>query len=56
VRRHDAAFNEATCRLESEISNPKFRGRASCFWKQVRRDNHLGDRELMISVVAVITN
>ncbi len=30
-------------------------GRVSCFWKQVRRDNHLGDCELMIIVAAVIT-
>jgi phage terminase large subunit GpA-like protein len=31
------------------------RGRVSYFWKQVRRDNHLGDCELMIIVAAVIT-
>jgi hypothetical protein len=41
--------------LKSEISNFKFRGRVFYFWKQVRRDNHLGDCELMIIVAAVIT-
>jgi phage terminase large subunit GpA-like protein len=31
------------------------KGRLTYFWKQVRRDNHLGDCELMILVAAVIT-
>ena len=30
-------------------------GRVSCFWKQVRRDIHLGDCELVIIVAAVNT-
>ena len=33
----------------------KMDGRVSYFWKQVRRDNRLGDCELMIIVAAVIT-
>jgi len=31
------------------------RGRVTYFWKQVRRDNHLRDCELMIHVASVIT-
>jgi hypothetical protein len=31
------------------------KGRISHFWKQIRRDNHLRDCELMILVAAVIT-
>jgi hypothetical protein len=31
------------------------KGRVSYFWKQTRRDNHLGDCEEMIHVAAVIT-
>ncbi len=31
------------------------KGRTSYFWKQIRRDNHLGDCELMLHVAAVIT-
>ncbi|MGA3266899.1 MAG: hypothetical protein ABSE16_08755 [Verrucomicrobiota bacterium] len=39
----------------SRRSGAKTDGRVSYFWKQVRRDSHLGDCGLMIIVAAVIT-
>ena len=42
-------------RLSRRSFGAKMDGRVSYFWKQVRRDNHLGDCELMIIVAAVIT-
>ena len=40
---------------ESRGEKVDARGRVSYFWKQTRRENHLGDCELMILVAAVIT-
>lgn len=46
-------FEQITAERREEKTDPK--GRISYFWKQLRRDNHLWDCELMIMVAAIIT-
>ena len=46
-------LKQVTAERREEKEDSK--GRISFFWKQVRRDNHLRDCELMILVAAVIT-
>jgi phage terminase large subunit GpA-like protein len=46
-------LKQATAERREEKEDTK--GRISYFWKQVRRDNHLRDCELMILIAAVIT-
>jgi hypothetical protein len=46
-------LKQVTAERREEKEDTK--GRITYFWKQVRRDNHLRDCELMILVAAVIT-